>query len=498
MVHFRMASNLLKSGKSRLFSVRGVLCLALAVSLVLQPILPPLLDASIFDITDFTITDEIKLGKEFEKLVLQRLPLIEDPEIKNYVKDVVERLHKVMPPQPFPITVNVVKNNAINAFAGPAGFVFVFSGLILHVNNESELAGVVAHELGHVNQRHVAKRIKRMSTMSLLSIAGLLAGVLLGGEGGQALATSASAAPTSAMLQFSREDEREADHVGMTLLTKAGYPPRGLSDAFKVILDNQWSGSAGSIPSYFRTHPALKERMEYLEQRVKRLPASAKKIKEDNERLFRVQTLLRARYTDPKNAVAYFTRGGKKMTWLDYMGLGIASERLNMMTKANKAFNKALAIKPDDPLLVREAGIFYFTVGKFAKAGEYLQQAIFTNPKDLFALFYYARLLAEEKQPELALTYYKRVLKEVPRDAEVYYYYGRAYGESGNLFKAHLLLAYSAFYAHQKRKIRFHLDKAERLVATKSDKEELKKLKETMHGEKKPEGDPPKKKKVKE
>ena len=493
MVHLRMVSYFLRSGKMRLRCARGALSLFLACILLLQPVLPTLLDASILDFTDFTITDEIKLGKEFEKLVLQRLPLIEDPEIKDYSKDVVDRLHKAMPPQPFEIKVNVVNNNAINAFAGPAGFMFVFSGLILHVHKESELAGVIAHELGHINQRHIASRIKRMNVMSILSMAGMLAGVLLGGEGGQALATTSVAAPQTAMLQFSREDEREADHVGLTFLTKAGYPPRGLSDAFQVILDNQWAGGSGSIPSYFKTHPGLKERMEYLEQRIKRLPAGTKKIKDNNDRLYRVQTVLRARYTDPKNAVQYFTRGGKKDTWLDYMGQGMAYERLNMMVKANEAFNKALAIKPDDPLLVREAGIFYFTVGKFDKAGEFLQKAIFTNPKDLFALFYYARLLAEEKQPELALSYYERVLKEVPRDAEVYYYYGRAYGESGNLFKAHLNLAYSAFYAGQKRKIHFHLDKAERLVATQSDKEDLKKLKEAMHEGKEPGDAPPKK-----
>ncbi len=491
MVQLRMVFCILRSEKRRLSFARGILCLCMAFVLVLQPVLPSLLNASILDFTDFTITDEIKLGKEFEKLVLQRLPLIEDPEIKNYIKDVVKRIEKVMPAEPFDIKVNVVNNNAINAFAGPAGFMFVFSGLILHVNKESELAGVIAHELGHIHQRHIAKRIKRMNAMSLFSIAGMLAGVLLGGEGGQALATTAIAAPQSAMLQFSREDEREADHVGLNFLTAAGYPPRGLSDAFQVIMDNQWAGRSSTIPSYFSTHPGLKERMEYLEQRIKRLPAKALKVKDNNDRLFRVQTVLRARYTDPKNAVQYFTRGGKKMTWLDYMGLGMASERLNMMVKANEAFNKALAIKPDDPLLVREAGIFYFTVGKFEKAGEYLQKAIFTNPKDLFALFYYARLLAEEKQPELALSYYERVLKEVPKDAEVYYYYGRAYGESGNLFKAHLLLAYSAFYAHQKRKIRFHLDKAERLVASPDDKEELKKLKETMH-----DGEEPKEKAI--
>ena len=265
--------------------------------------------ASVLDFGKFDVTDEIELGRKFSKLVKSQLPLIEDPEIVEYVRDVVDRIVKGMPPQVFPIETSVILNPAINAFAAPAGYVFVFTGLILNFDNEAEMAGVIAHELAHVSQRHIARRIESMQTLSLLNIAGMLAGVFLGGEHAGDIIIGTMAASQAAQLKYSRDNEREADQVGMNFLVSAGYPPRGLSDAFNQILRNQWlTGTGGSLPTYLSSHPGLKERVGYLEQRILRLPKEVQQREVDNSRFLRVRMLIRARYTDPKIALQYFQK----------------------------------------------------------------------------------------------------------------------------------------------------------------------------------------------
>ena len=137
---------------------------------------------------EFTIKDEAKLGQKFKKLIRARFPIIEDPEVKGYVQKIVQRIERNMPPQPFPISIDVVNNNNMNAFATVAGYVVVFSGMILGVDNESELAAVLAHEMAHIAQRHVAKNIERSQLIGVGALLGVLAGVFVGSkDAGEAL-----------------------------------------------------------------------------------------------------------------------------------------------------------------------------------------------------------------------------------------------------------------------------------------------------------------------
>ncbi len=454
--------------------VRSWLSLALCLLMVLAPVARP--QAAIFG--EFTIKDEVELGRKFEVLVKSRLPLIEDPEITGYVRDVVNRLLKVMPAMPFDVTVNVILHPAINAFAAPAGFVFVNSGLILNFDNESELAGVLAHELAHVSQRHIASRIERMQALSLLSIAGVLAAVFLGGDNADAIVVGSFAASQAAELKYTRDNEREADHVGISYLIDAGYPPQGLANGFRAIIRNQWLGGGSTIPAYLSTHPGLQERIGYLEQRVNRLPAHVQNVKDDNIRLRRVQTLLRARYTDADTAQRHFDTTPDQDPFLRQLGLGIIYERTNRIGMAREAFAEAQVLRPQDQLFVREFGIFNYKHGTRQDAELYLQRAVFEKSDDLMALFYYARLLNESGNQKQALQYYERIVRRLPHDAEVHYFYGRTLGENQQYFKAHLHLAYSALHKNDKRQLRFHMEKAERLAASEAQKKEFDKFKE--------------------
>jgi len=452
----------------------------LAVSLVLIPTA----QASFFS---FDLKDERELGEKFNTLIRSRMPLIEDTEINDYVTGVVERIVKAMPPQPFPFNVAIVNNNAVNAFAGPAGYVFVFTGLILQMEHESELAGVLAHELAHVSQRHIAKRIGEMKVLSIGQLVGVLAGAVLGQTTGNKdlgtlMAVGSQAVSAHAYLKYSRDDEREADQVGMNYLVAAGYPPRGLVEAFETMRKLKFMQGGGDIPTYLSTHPGLDERMAYLKDRVNKLPKDVQDRKNQDTAFKRAQVLVRARYTDPKNAVAYFRKiASDKATCLDKLGLAIALSRsLEDVSQARAAFDDALACGGADPLVLRETGRYYLKIRDFARAKTLLEAALRQNPNDIDSNFEYGRMLAQEGNPKAAVSYLEKVRLRVPENGEIRAIYGQILGQAGDVFHAYLNLTYAAVYENNPQQVKFQLDKTKAAAKTDEDRRELAKLEATI------------------
>ena len=427
---------------------------------------------------EFTIKDEAELGKKFATLIRAKYTLIHDPEIVEYVRGLVQRISKRMQPQPFSFKVNVIKDKSMNAFAAPAGQVFVNSGLILNLKHESELAAVLAHELAHVSQRHIARKIQRSQLISLGTLVGLLAGAFLGSsEAGEALTIGSMAGAQSVSLKYSREDEREADELGLRYLVRAGFAPMGMVRSFERIRKNQWL-KGGGPPPYLSTHPGVEERITALRTRIESMRADINP--EDDDRKFhRVQTLLSARFTDPATALSYFEKNITGNTCLNHLGKGIVFERENEMQKAKHNFDQALECNPKDPLFLREAGRFYFFQGNIDKAGRLLQESVFKKRNtDQEALFYLARVLAEKGEKQSAVEYFKEILRKNPRDPEVHYYLGRTLGQMGHYFSAHLHLSYSELYNNNLQQFKFHLQKAEQRARDKEQEKQIKELKE--------------------
>ncbi len=160
------------------------------------------------------------------------------------------------------------------------------------------------------------------------------------------------------------------------------------------------------------------------------------------------------------------------------MGRGIVHARRRQVAEAAAAFDEALAISPNDPLVLREAGSFHYTKGDAAKAGMYLTKASILNPDDLVALFYLARLQADKGQTQRAVGYFERILKTLPEDHDVHFHLGRTLGESGDVFGGHLHLAYAGIYGLDKKQADFNMNKAEGLAKSDEQKKQLEKLKE--------------------
>lgn len=444
------------------------LCAFVAVLIVL---LPPanLAKSNILDtFGKFGVKDELELGKKFSVLVKSRMPIIEDPEIVSFVSGILNRLEEHIPPQPFPFEVNVIVNDTLNAFAVPGGYVFVHTAMLLEMEHESELAGVLAHELAHITQRHIARRIEKSQKVQIMSLVGMLAGAVLGATTGNGsdvasgLMTGSMAAGHAALLNYSREDEREADQMGLIYLTEAGYNPKGLANSFEKIRRRKWE-SGSNMPSYLSTHPAVEERQDYLADRVASLPKELQERPEDDARFKRVQALVRAQFTDPAIALSYFAK--QEQTPIVLMGMGIASARINKINDAAGYFDRALKAAPKDYLILREAGKFHYTKGDTNKAIFLLQKAAVRNPDDLMTLFYYARLLNDKGDSKSAASYYQRILKKLPEDSEVHFFYGKMLGQSGDQFNGHLHLAYSALYRNDAKKTAYHIKKAQALAS---------------------------------
>lgn len=440
--------------------------------------------------------DEIEMGRKFDQTIRKQMFFVDDPEVTRYVKSVVDRVAAQLPPQPYPIKSAVVGNNSMNAFAIPGGYIYIFTGLILGVENEDEFAAVISHELGHVTQHHVVRRMEQMKYINIASITGLVAGALLGSMGkgsnsanmGQALAMGSAAGGQSAFLMYTRQNENEADNVGMSYLVKAGYNPKAMPMTFEIMNRQRWFMGGDAVHSYLATHPGLTERIDYLNDRIKRMPASVLARPFEKSKFLRMQTLLRARMSSADTALAYYDSKPKaELSCLDKAGRGIALDRLKRQQQAGQAFAEALACGPDDPLVLREAGIFYFNQGDPNKAAPLLQKAAILSPHDAMSMFYSARIMAERKDYAGAIDLMRRVMGMVPDDAEVRFHLGRILGESGDIFGAHLQLAYSFHYGNDAQKARYHLEKAKSLASTPQQQNDLHDLEKAMGmGDKKP------------
>ncbi len=212
----------------------------------------------------FSEIQEQQLGQAFIREIRRTRQIIDDPLINDYVQGIGNRLVAQSTAKKKRFNFFLVRDNTINAFAGPAGYIGINSGLILVTKNESELAGVMAHEIAHITQHHLARRIENAQQQKYTDIAKILAAVAVGAvTSGQVAAAGLAAAQGSSIqqsLDYSRSHEQEADRIGMNILYATNFDPSGMAGFFASMQKLSFNYS-DKTPEFFRTHPLTQSRI---------------------------------------------------------------------------------------------------------------------------------------------------------------------------------------------------------------------------------------------
>ena len=431
-----------------------------------------------------TIQEEIKLGDIFSKQVCTHFSMVEDQDILSYVAYIGNRLLKVVPEKHFDFHFYVIREKTYNAFAGPGGHIFIHSGLIEAMTSELELAGIMAHEIAHVICRHISERIDKSKPVNLAAMAGTIAGILIGGNVGAAMVVGSAAAQQSMYLAYTRENEREADQNSLRYLRDANYNGLGLLTILKKIRKHNWIDVSG-IPTYVMSHPAINERLVYLDTTMNARPDFTKPA--ENLRSFafkKVRMRIQALYSN-NHPTQFFENQLKNNPddFLGHYGYGLRLAVSGKRKRAAKELKRALQIRPFDSDILRDTGIANFYVGDYSQAVTYLQSAHNIASNDYECQFFLGRTHEKLGKTELAANMWEHLLIVNPDQNKLHYHLGTLYGRIGKLSDAHYHLGVFYQATNNMKLARFHIKKAMKHIDKSSSRykemEEL--LKKTSH-----------------
>ena len=439
---------------------------------------------SLLSHASLTTAEEEDLGEEFMHHLKKQCTLIEDPSLVDYVNKIGQEIVRQHAFPPFVFRFYIVHEDVYNAFASPAGHVFIYSGLLAAMETEEELAGILAHEVAHVFCRHISERIEQSKKIGLMTLAGVLTGVFVGGspEVASAITSSSIAAGQALSLKYSREDEREADQVGLKYLSKAGYSGEGLLRMLQKIRAKHWFGS-DQIPTYVTTHPAIEERIAYLDTWMQAHPEWKGRERHKGQADFhKVQTRLIALYSDAATARNTFDAQLRKNSEdaLGYYGMGLVYGREGEKEKAVGNLKRALQVRPLDGDILKDLGKTYFQMGDYDNAVKALLGVLASNTSDREARFFLGRSQMEIGDLVSALETFKEIAGNEADDLPVDYYLGETYGKLGNEAEAHFRLGLHYKKKEDFKNAVFHLKRA--LALSAKDPARQEEIKEVLKG----------------
>lgn len=389
--------------------------------------------------------DELELGRSVLSELQTSLRISHDSVVNDYLSSLGHRIVATFSQSQLSFYFFTVLDPHINAFALPGGFIGVNSGLILATETESELAGVVAHEVAHVMQRHIARMYEHLGRVKLSTIAGLIASIIIATQNPEA-GTGAMAATLAggqqAMINFTREHEREADAIGIQAMVAGGYDPMGMPSFFhRMYQETRFYGKW--IPEYLLTHPLSSERLITAKSRAQSFPY--RQIP-DSERFHLIKARLKVSTAKtPQDAVEYFENAIEKHTYRNRQGAlyGLVLAYLNAGKPklADNVLEELLRTSPHEPLFLLAKAEKLMYEHQTALAINELKQALQWHPKNFIVTTTLAHWLINVNQAHDAIKLIKKQRQYMPHKLELYFLLANAYTKIDRPFQAHLTQA---------------------------------------------------------
>ncbi|MCK9529994.1 MAG: M48 family metalloprotease [Gammaproteobacteria bacterium] len=367
--------------------------------------------------TAITPVEEERIGRDIVRQLRRAGNIVDDPGLTAYINDLGARLTSASGAgQQF--SFFLLDDPTINAFALPGGFIGVNAGLILAARSESELASVVAHEIAHVTQQHIARRIEQMNRSNLPMTAALIAAIVLGSQNpelGQAAIASSLGAATQSQLDFSRAHEQEADRIGMHILSDAGFAPGAMASFFeRLYQETRLAGGEASELEFLRTHPVTISRISDARNRAaefdrQQAPAAA---------TFEfIKLELRARLAADPSALArqlgvQLEAGAPSSLEATRYGYALALWRAGRIADAKAAMQRIDAPTEVQARILRVRAELELADGQYANAEVLLKKARDLYPGDEALCLAYTRLFAETRRHADAVATLRAFLRD--------------------------------------------------------------------------------------
>lgn len=398
--------------------------------------LPSLGDASSAIISP---EQEHQLGRAWLNMLRGQVKTLSDPLLADFVENSVYRLAETSQLDDHRLIFVLLDSPELNAFAAPGGVVGVNGGLFLQAQTEAEYASVLAHELAHLSQRHFARGVEEQKRLQVPLLAAMLAGVVAaaagGGDAGIATIASAQAAAIQAQRSFSRDNEQEADRIGILNLEKAGYDPRAMPSMFERLM--QQYRYTKMPPEFLMTHPVTDSRIADTRNRAAQYPARG--ITDSLQ-----YQLMRARVqliyeSSPGLAAKRFRAQLDENPKLDAAryGLALAQIKGGQLDEAGRTLKPLVDKEPNDIVYNLAQAQLDATANRLDAASQRVQRLRKLYPDNFPLRQFQSELLVKQKRPAEAEKLLDALLKERPSDDDLWYQQAETRGLSGNIIGVH-------------------------------------------------------------
>ena len=377
---------------------------------------------------------ERRLGEQIMREIRADKQYLDDPEVTDYINSLGYKLVANSANNGQSFEFFVVNDPSINAFALPGGFIGVHTGLIVSSQTESELAAVLAHEIGHVTQKHIARLFQQQEKSGYASLAAIALAILAARSSpdlASAAVAGAQYASVQTTLNFSRDNEREADRAGVQTLERSGFDPRAMP-AFLDRLQRAYRIYETSAPAYVRTHPLTTERIADVQNRVEGLPY---KQVPDSLEFQLVRARLEVMQYPPRDAVERFEDILKEKKTVSEIparyGLTMALLEAKDMPRATREAELLLKAAPDSSMVAVLVANVRMAAGDRKGAFELYAEAIKRFPRWRALIYDYTRALLATKRPREALQITSNASQFLHSDRRLYQLQAQAYAALG-------------------------------------------------------------------